>query len=238
MSTIDLKFLDSASILTVGLTFKLYEAWKKSYPAGLYNSTIDTIAGSVPAIRWWALHLKNFDEKRPITRREFAVWLDGEVNPFMENGIGLDGRVIHQFGGGMVRDPFRVESPVDTGEYIQVISVSQYGGVVDRDSTHIQFDSLYNGNGSNILGIYPVHPFDGLYEIGVPSVPHAMLFLPNGNRLEVVAENLSAAARYVQSVHFNGVALARGVLKHEELLRGGKLVFVMGALPNAGWNRK
>jgi predicted alpha-1,2-mannosidase len=71
------------------------------------------------------------------------------------------------------------------------------------------------------LGFYPVAPGSNQYVIGRPFVNRAALNLPSGKRLEVVAEGLSAANRYVTAVTLNGTAPDRTYLKDEELRAGG-----------------
>jgi putative alpha-1,2-mannosidase len=50
-----------------------------------------------------------------------------------------------------------------------------------------------------------------------------------------VAENLSDANGYVGSVRLNGQPLARAFIRHDEIMKGGELRFVMQATPNKLW---
>ena len=59
--------------------------------------------------------------------------------------------------------------------------------------------------------------------------------LPNGKQFRIVAEKLSDANKYVGSVLLNGKPLGRSFVKHEEILRGGELKFVMSDQPNKSW---
>jgi putative alpha-1,2-mannosidase len=86
------------------------------------------------------------------------------------------------------------------------------------------------------LGFYPVAPSSNEYVIGRPFVDRATLHLPTGKTLTVVAENLSDANSYVRSVTLNGKPLARMFVRHEELMAGGELRFVMSAKAEAVWS--
>jgi len=50
-----------------------------------------------------------------------------------------------------------------------------------------------------------------------------------------VAEGMSADNKYVAKMLLNGRPLERSFLRHEEIMRGGELRFVMGAVPNKTW---
>ncbi len=86
------------------------------------------------------------------------------------------------------------------------------------------------------LGFYPVTPGSNQYVLGRPFVDHAVLHLPNGRILNVIAENLSGTKAFVQAVTLNGKPLDRTFVQHEELLRGGELRFVMSTKPEAAWS--
>jgi predicted alpha-1,2-mannosidase len=85
------------------------------------------------------------------------------------------------------------------------------------------------------LGFYPVTPGSNEYVIGRPFVDKAGLTLPNGKRFTIRAEGLSDARPYVGAIRLNGKPLARGFLRHDEILAGGDLVFTMSATPNKTW---
>jgi putative alpha-1,2-mannosidase len=82
------------------------------------------------------------------------------------------------------------------------------------------------------LGFYPVAPASGEYAIGSPLVKSATMKLENGKTFTVEATNQRAEAVYVQQVTLNGVPLKKPFLKHADVVKGGKLHFVMGETPN------
>lgn len=87
------------------------------------------------------------------------------------------------------------------------------------------------------LGFYPVTPGSLEYVIGRPFVDRAALNLPNGKRFTVVTEGLSDANFYVGKVLLNGKVLPRTYLRHDEIMAGGELRFVMQATPNRSWGK-
>jgi putative alpha-1,2-mannosidase len=66
-------------------------------------------------------------------------------------------------------------------------------------------------------------------------VNHAVLHLPNGRQFSIVAENLSDTNNYVGAVQLNGKPLTRAFIRHQEIVSGGELRFVMQVAPNKAW---
>jgi predicted alpha-1,2-mannosidase len=127
-------------------------------------------------------------------------------------------------------------APWRTQERLSQIVESQYrpapDGLVGNDdlgqmSAWLIFTSL---------GFYPVAPGSNQYVIGRPFVDRAILHLPNGKTLTIVAQNLSETNAYVRSVTFNGKPLNRSFLWHQELIGGGVLRFVMSSKELATWS--
>ncbi len=85
------------------------------------------------------------------------------------------------------------------------------------------------------LGFYPVAPASNEYVIGRPFVDRAVMRLPNGKSFTVTTDGLSEAHPYVGAVTLNGKPLTRSFIRHEEILAGGELHFVMQATPNKAW---
>ncbi|RUT69224.1 glycoside hydrolase family 92 protein [Flavobacterium cupreum] len=88
------------------------------------------------------------------------------------------------------------------------------------------------------MGLYPMNPASGAYEIGSPIFEKATIHLQEGKTFVIEAENVSAKNFYIQSATLNGVAFDQTVITHQQILKGGKLHFVMGALPNKNWGIK
>jgi predicted alpha-1,2-mannosidase len=125
--------------------------------------------------------------------------------------------------------------PWRTQEHLKQIVESQYkptpDGLVGNDdlgqmSAWLLFTSL---------GFYPVAPASNEYVIGRPFVREATIHLPNQRTFRIVAENLNDGNGYVGKVSLNGKALDRNFIRHEEIMNGGELRFVMTNTPNRSW---
>ncbi|WP_420148537.1 GH92 family glycosyl hydrolase [Spirosoma sp.] len=88
------------------------------------------------------------------------------------------------------------------------------------------------------LGLFDVKGFTDLrpiIQLGSPAFDQATIRLGDGKTLQIEAKNNSAQNVYVQSATFNGKALQNCWLYRDELMKGGKLTFVMGSQPNTKW---
>jgi predicted alpha-1,2-mannosidase len=122
-----------------------------------------------------------------------------------------------------------------TQERLKQIVETQYQPVPDGLSGNDDLGQMSAWLIFTSLGFYPVTPASGQYVIGRPFVSRAALHLPGGKTFTIVAENLSDANRYVGRVTLNGKPLTRAFIKHDELVAGGELRFVMQASPNKTW---
>ena len=84
-------------------------------------------------------------------------------------------------------------------------------------------------------GFYQVTPGLPLYAIGTPLFPAARFRLENGRTFVVRARGVSAHNIYIQSATLNGRPYNKSYLTHGDLMRGGELIFRMGARPNRTW---
>ena len=80
------------------------------------------------------------------------------------------------------------------------------------------------------LGIYQVCPGIPVYALGRPMVNRARVAVEYGT-FEIVATNNSPANRYVQKALLNGKLLESPFITHDDIVKGGKLEFVMGPEP-------
>ncbi|AUC83827.1 alpha-mannosidase [Polaribacter sp. ALD11] len=85
------------------------------------------------------------------------------------------------------------------------------------------------------MGLYPMNPASGEYEIGTPIFEKASMNLPNGKTFTIEAENVSDKNIYIQSATFNGKDFNKTAISHQDILKGGTLHFKMGAEPNKQW---
>ncbi len=85
------------------------------------------------------------------------------------------------------------------------------------------------------MGFYPVCPGNAVYAIGSPLLPRVTLRLRNGKDFVIVANHDSRKNMYIQSATLNGKPLDRPWITQADIVRGGKLVFIMGPTPNKHW---
>ncbi len=88
------------------------------------------------------------------------------------------------------------------------------------------------------LGIYPMNPASGEYQIGSPIFEKATIKLSDNTNFIIEAENVSDKNIYIQSATLNGKKINRSYITHQEIIQGGTLHFVMGKSPNKHWGVK
>lgn len=81
------------------------------------------------------------------------------------------------------------------------------------------------------LGFYPVNPADGLYVFGKPMIDRATLHI-GSKPFDIHVANLSPENIYIQSVKLNGQEYNKLYIRHQDILDGGSLEFVMGPCPS------
>ena len=84
-------------------------------------------------------------------------------------------------------------------------------------------------------GFYPVTPGSKVYAIGSPLFPAVRFSLENGKSFVVRARGISDRNIYIQSATLDGKRYDKSFLLHDDLMRGGELVFRMGARPSLRW---
>lgn len=88
------------------------------------------------------------------------------------------------------------------------------------------------------MGLYPMNPASGEYEIGSPIFEKSTINLEGGKTFVIEAENVSDKNFYIQSAVLNGVEFNQTAITHQQILKGGVLHFVMGEQPNKNWGIK
>lgn len=121
--------------------------------------------------------------------------------------------------------------PWKTQEQVRKILEMQYkptpDGLGGNDDTG-QMSAWYI---FSALGFYPVAPASDFYSIGSPVIENAILNLENGNIFQIEVQNQSSMNIYVQKVLLNDKPLTDFQIKHQDIMNGGKLKFVMGPKP-------
>ena len=123
-----------------------------------------------------------------------------------------------------------------TQKWVRIIMENAYGttpyGIMGNEDVG-QMSAWYI---LSALGFHPVCPGDQKYMLGSPLFPKVEIRLNpeyyNGDTFTIISTNNSSENVYVQEVYLNGKELKRPYIFHQEITRGGELVFEMGNSPN------
>lgn len=85
-----------------------------------------------------------------------------------------------------------------------------------------------------VIGIFPNAGQD-VYLIGSPQFGEVTFHLPGNKSFVIEAKNTSDRNIYVTAAELNGRPLPRAWLRHDEIVRGGRLVLTMAASPSRSW---
>jgi putative alpha-1,2-mannosidase len=85
------------------------------------------------------------------------------------------------------------------------------------------------------IGIYPVTPGTGTYNIGSPSFENTIIHLDNGKEFKIIAKNCSRQNKYIQSAKLNGKEWNKPWFYHKDIQDGGVLELIMGDKANKKW---
>lgn len=81
------------------------------------------------------------------------------------------------------------------------------------------------------LGLYQVAPGIPVYTLGRPMVDKALIHV-KGGVFEILVKNNSAANKYVKEAKLNGQVLDSPFISHSDIVKGGKLEFIMSDTHN------
>lgn len=83
----------------------------------------------------------------------------------------------------------------------------------------------------NSLGLYPVTPGTGQYLIGIPTVDQAILYLPNGNTIQISCQGNVPQYQFVKEVKLNQASYSKLYINHDDLIQGCQLAFQLSLVP-------
>lgn len=126
-------------------------------------------------------------------------------------------------------------APWKTQERIHQIVNSMYKNKPDGLSGNDDCGQMSAWYIFSVLGFYPVAPGSNEYIIGSPCLKNSSINLENGNQFKIEVENYSPANIYIKEVYLNGKILKRCFIRHQEIMDGGNLKFIMTSEPNKIW---
>ncbi|MES2589434.1 MAG: GH92 family glycosyl hydrolase [Bacteroidota bacterium] len=86
------------------------------------------------------------------------------------------------------------------------------------------------------VGLYPICPGSPIYTFGRPLQEYANFHFENGKTMAILTKNNSKENKYIQKVELNGENYTNLFISHEDLLKGGELIFYMGNEVNSDLN--
>lgn len=122
-------------------------------------------------------------------------------------------------------------TPYKTQLYIDSIEKTMYNNAPDGLSGNEDCGQMSSWYVLSALGLYQIAPGNPVYDFGRPLMSKAIIYLESGNRLQFVARNNNKDNKYIQKVLWNGKPVNNRYISHSELMRGGKLEFIMGNQP-------
>jgi predicted alpha-1,2-mannosidase len=132
-------------------------------------------------------------------------------------------------------------APYKTQQHLRQVMATEYNDTPTGQCGNADCGQMAAWYVFSALGFYPMNPDSGVYAIGSPVVTKAVLHLDadkyHGHTFTVLADNNGPQNIYIESATLNGKPLKRAWLRHEEIVAGGTLRFVMGPKPNADWGR-
>ena len=75
------------------------------------------------------------------------------------------------------------------------------------------------------MGLYPLLVGDEYYDLTSPLFDRVLLRLTNGNVLTIQTEGRKKKDAPIKSIHFNGKKIANYRISHNELIKGGELIY-------------
>ncbi len=118
-----------------------------------------------------------------------------------------------------------------TQERVRFLLANMYGNTPDGLCGNDDAGQMSAWYIFSALGFYPVCPGSPDYAVGSPLVKEAVIRLENGKILTVKAKNQSSKNVYVKKITLNNKPIISGLINHQELMKGGELLFVMTDKP-------
>ncbi|MEM6686908.1 MAG: glycoside hydrolase family 92 protein, partial [Bacteroidota bacterium] len=120
-----------------------------------------------------------------------------------------------------------INKPAKTQEYVHQILTTLYKNEPDGVSGNEDCGQMSAWYVLSSLGFYPVTPGSNEYIIGTPLFDKATINLENEKTFTIVANNVSKANKYIKSATLNGKNHPKSFINHEDIIKGGSLVFEM-----------
>lgn len=129
----------------------------------------------------------------------------------------------------------KAKQPWRTQYWVREILNTQYSTKPDGLSGNEDAGQMSAWYILSSIGIYPMNPVSGEYQIGSPIFDEASIKTSSNTTFKIITKNNSDLNIYIQSAKLNNEELNRTYITHKELMSGGTLELEMGAEPNKNW---
>ncbi len=82
------------------------------------------------------------------------------------------------------------------------------------------------------LGFYPTNIGYPIYDFGTPFFEKAVIHLPNGKDLTLIAKNVSSKNKYIKNIFIDGKVYDKTWISHKDLISASTIEFEMSDIPN------
>jgi predicted alpha-1,2-mannosidase len=161
--------------------------------------------------------------------------------PFLFNFAGapwLSQKWVHKILTGPIVQRYGTHKSFPKPIFGRVYKTTPDGYLLEMDDDYGCMAGWY---AMSAMGLYQVCIGNPVYQLTSPIFDEITIHLDPevypGKQLTVKAKKLSRENYYIQSATLNGKPLNRSWLTHEELVKGGDLVYEMGPEPNKNWGK-
>lgn len=119
------------------------------------------------------------------------------------------------------------DSPWKTQKYVSEIMHELYKNSPDGLCGNEDCGQMSAWYVMSAMGIYPVNPVSGEYQIGTPMFPEMKIKFADNKIFTIFANNVSRENCYVKSIKLNGKLLTSPTIRHNDIINGGVLEFEM-----------
>ncbi len=120
-----------------------------------------------------------------------------------------------------------VGEPQKTQNMVRKIIESQYSNKPDGYCGNEDCGQMSAWLVMSSLGIYPVNPADGMYQLTSPWIDEATIHLSNKKSFKIKVQKQSENNVLIDRVLLNDKELSDLSISHQEIMDGGELVFVL-----------
>lgn len=128
-----------------------------------------------------------------------------------------------------------IGKPYKTQFRVAQILKDQYTTLPDGLSGNEDCGQMSSWYVLSAMGFYSVTPGMPYYTIGIPIFDQLTIQLENGNKFNISVNKEDIDDGYIQKVTLNNKVYNASYLSHEDIVKGGDLIFELGKEPNFDW---